>query len=203
MRDEVVALDRRTATLLACSTVPAAVAGLLVADRLEQELSRPRRLAAVLAGAGALLWAVDRRAQGRSPVLEPACGTVGRRHAALAAFAQVPALAPGVSRSGATLTALRASGVDRVTAERFSLLMSLPVTAGAAVLTLARADRATLRGLAPSLVAGSGCAVLAGACAATALRRRPGRSAAGPALYRLLLAAAVAGRVRATGRDAW
>ena len=126
---------------------------------------------------------------------------VGPRAAALAAFAQVAALAPGVSCSGATLTALRAAGVDRVAAQRFSLLMSLPVTAGAAALTLARSDRATLRALAPSLAVGAVCAALAGVAAARVRQRRPGRTATGPALYRLGLAAAVARRLRTTRKE--
>jgi undecaprenyl-diphosphatase len=207
MRDDVRTLDGRTAALLAGTCVPAAVAGLLVADRLEQRLSRPGQLAALLAAAGALLWVVDHGAERRDGLLRQAdagpSGPIGRHHAALAAFAQIPALVPGVSRSGATLTALRAAGVDRQTAERFSVLMSLPVTAGAAVLTLARADPSALRRLAPCLGVGAGCAALAGAAAARVLRRRPGRTATGPAMYRLALAAAVLRKVRTTGRDAW
>lgn len=202
LRDDVRTLDRRTASLLAGTCVPAAVAGLLVADRLEQKLSRPGQLAALLAGAGVLLWVVDSRAE-RRPAGQSPGRAIGKRQAAFAAFAQIPALVPGVSRSGATLTALRASGVDRQTAERFSVLMSLPVTAGAAVLTLARADPSSVRRLAPSLGLGAGCAALAGAAAARVLQRRPARTATGPALYRLALAAAVARRIRTTGKDTW
>jgi undecaprenyl-diphosphatase len=198
LRDEVRSLDLRTAGLLAGTCLPPAVAGYLIADRVEERLRQPAHLATVLAAAGALLWAVDRRAEGHQRGV-----TVGARQAALASFAQIPALAPGVSRSGATLTALRASGVDRAPAERFSLLMSLPVTAGAALLTLARTDRRTLRALGPSLAAGAGCAAVAGAAAARALQRRPGRPATGPTLYRLALAAAVARRIRTTGKDRW
>ena len=164
--------DRRTLALVVATSVPAAVAGLLSADAVEARLGRPPQLAATLAGAGAVLWAADRW----SPQARP----VGPREAALV---------PGVSRSGSTLTALRLAGVERVAAERFSLLMSLPVTAGAAVLTLARS-----RSLPPGSVPG---ALAAAVSAATALRLRPvGSSATGPALYRLALAAAVAGRTR-------
>lgn len=196
LRSDLLALDRRTAVLLAASCLPAALAGALAADRVEARLGRPPQLAALLAGAGILLWAVDRRAQDR-----PGPDGVGPREATLAAFAQVAALAPGVSRAGATLTALRAVGLDRIAAQRFSLLMSLPVTAGAAALTLARSDRATLRSLAPSLSTGATAAALAGAAAARAQQRHPGRSAAGPALYRLGLAAAVAQRLHRTRKD--
>ena len=194
LRQEICSLDRRTVGLLAGSCLPAAVVGALAADRVEARLGRPPQLAVLLAGAGGVLWLADRRG--------PTWGrTVGIGEAALAALAQVAALAPGVSRSGATLTALRAAGVDRAPAQRFSLLMSLPVTAGAAVLTLARSDRTTLIALSPSLATGATCAGLAGAAAAWTQQRRPGRSATGPALYRLGLAAVVARRVLAEHRS--
>ena len=193
LRHDLCSLDRRTTGLLALSCVPAAVAGALAADRVEARLGRPPQLAALLAGAGLLLWAVDHGAERHRGV--------GPRETMIAAFAQIAALAPGVSRSGATLTALRAVGVDRTSAEQFSLLMSLPVSAGAAALTLARSDRATLRALAPSLVTGAACAALTGAAAAGAQRRRPGRGATVPALYRLGLAAAVVRRLRTTRKD--
>ena len=175
--------DRRTAALVAATSVPAAVAGLLAADRVEARLGRPPQLAALLAAAGVLLWAADRW----SPQERTA---VGPREAALAAAAQVTALVPGVSRSGATLTALRLAGVERAAAERFSLLMSLPITAGAAGLTLARARRLE-PGTVPAALAAAGSA----AAVAWARSRRPGRSATGPALYRLGVAAVVARRL--------
>ena len=46
-------------------------------------------------------------------------------------LAQVLALAPGVSRSGITITAGRFLGLDRDSAARFSFLLLAPVTAGA------------------------------------------------------------------------
>ena len=179
--------DPRTLTLVAGASIPAAVAGLLFAAQVERRLGRPPQLAGLLAGAGALLWAADRwGAQDR---------TVGPREAALAALAQVTALAPGVSRSGATLTALRLAGVERGAAQRFSLLLSLPITAGAAGLALARADRTALRAMAPSLATGALAAAASGAVAATATQLRPDRTAALPALYRLGLAAVVLRRL--------
>jgi len=103
LRAELRGLDRRTAVLLATATLPAAAAGALAADAVERRLGRPPQLAALLAGAGVLLWAADRR---------PArVHRVGPREAAVAGLAQVLALAPGVSRSGAVLTGLRAAGV--------------------------------------------------------------------------------------------
>lgn len=103
-----------------------------------------------------------------------------------AALAQVAALAPGVSRSGACLTALRARGVDRERALRVSLLMSLPVSTGAAALTAVRG-----RALPPL-----GPAALAALTAYGAARRVPParRVVVGSVAYRLVVAAAVAAR---------
>jgi len=169
--------------LVAASTVPAAVAGLLAAELVEARLGRPGPTAAVLAAAGSVMWAADRR---------PSTLTVvGPREAAAAALAQVIALVPGVSRSGATLTALRLLQVDSRVAEHFSLLMSLPVTAGAAALTLARAGRLP----AGELAVGVGLSALSSAAALTALDRRGVRTTTGAALYRLAVAAAVAVRL--------
>ena len=172
----------RTAVLAAATCLPAAVAGLMAADAVERRLGSPEQVAGLLAVAGLALALADRR---------PGDRPVGPREAALAALGQVAALAPGVSRSGAALTALRAAGVGRAEAERFSLLMSLPVTAGAAALTLARADGAQLRSLSRPLAAGVPVAA-ATAWAATRLRLwRPAHPVFTFALYRLAVAAGV------------
>lgn len=64
-------------------------------------------------------------------------GTIGKipyGHAFLVALAQVLAILPGISRSGSTLTAGLAVGLDREEAVRFSFLMAAPAIAGAAML---------------------------------------------------------------------
>ena len=194
LREDLRRLSAREVAVLAAASIPAAVTGLAAADAVEQRLGRPPQLAALLSSFGALMWWLDSRAEGRASRASGASGSsalpITPRQAALAAVAQCAALVPGVSRSGATLTALRAAGVDRPAAERFSLLMSLPVTAGAAGLTLARA-RAAPAGTVP----GAAAAALAGALAGRALLARPGRPLRGPALYRLGLAAVVARRL--------
>lgn len=172
----------RTAALALATAVPAAVAGLLAADAVEARLHRPAQVGALLGLAGLALAAADRRPEVRS---------VGPREAALAALAQVAALAPGVSRSGACLTALRAAGVHRREAERFALLMSLPVTAGAAGLTLLRADRSALQALARPLALGAPTAALAARAGVLGLTARGGLPLIVPAVYRLALAALV------------
>jgi len=161
------------------ASVPAAAAGFLLQDVVERRLAHPGPTAALLAVAGLGLLAADRR---------PATRPVTRADRTAAGWAQVVALAPRVSRAGAALTALRLRRPDREQALRTSLVMSLPITAGAAALTAARSRRT------PSVVPSA----LAAAASYTTARRVTGsrRLCSGSALYRLVLAAVVAVRVR-------
>ena len=217
LRRELLALDRRTLALVAGATVPAAAVGLLAADTVEQRLGRPPQLAVLLAAAGALMWWADARAERRArgdalldspgvssrgePPAERPAGrpAVGPREAAYAGLAQVAALVPGVSRSGATLTALRLAGVDREAAARFTLLLSLPVTAGAAGLTLARTPRRRLPTALRLLAPGAVTAALAGVTTLAVVDARGAGQARAAAVYRLGLAAVIARRLLREG----
>jgi undecaprenyl-diphosphatase len=185
LRRDLLSLDLRTLALLAGASVPAAVAGLAAADAVEERLGRPPQLAVLLASAGALLWWADARSSS-------ARRTVGVREAAYAALAQVAALVPGVSRSGATLTALRLAGVESEAAQRFTLLLSLPVTAGAAGLTLARTPRSRIGAAVRTLAPGAATAAVAGATSVTLTTGHGRGQVRAAALYRLGLAAVVA-----------
>ncbi len=190
LRRQLRALTRREIGVLALSSVPAALAGLVVSDRFEHLWADRRITAALLATSGAVLVLADRR-RANQPIDDLS--------AAAAAAAQLVALAPGVSRSGATLTALRLRGTDRAAAQEFALLMSLPVTAGAAGLRLLRADRDALRDLAPALLAGVPVAAVTAAAATAIVRRHGGAPVTSTGTYRLLLAAAVAAKSHRAG----
>ena len=76
-------------------------------------------------------------------------------HAFFIGLAQIFALIPGASRSGVTMTMARQLGYDRLSAARFSLLLSVPVIAGAGLLkglslytSQASVDKAALIGVA-------------------------------------------------------
>ncbi len=177
-------LDARTAGRLVLASIPAGVAGLLGQDVVERRLGGPGPTAAALAGFGVLLWAADRRPQDRP--------LDGRAWTA-ASLAQVVALVPGVSRSGATVTALRLVRVPRAQSLEASLLLSLPVTAGAATVTSVRYG--TRPPAVPTLLAG-GSALLAW----RALPKGSPRLLPASAVYRLALAAVVARRLRRESR---
>ncbi len=77
---------------------------------------------------GLVMLAADRTAR-----MDRAEASIGRRDALVIGFAQALALVPGVSRSGATISAGLFRGFDRETAARFSFLLSLPAIVLAAL----------------------------------------------------------------------
>jgi undecaprenyl-diphosphatase len=102
------------------------------------------------------------------------------------------ALIPGVSRSGSTITAGRALGLDRVAAARFSFLMSMPITTAAAVLKTPEALAA--EGLSAALIAGIIAAAVSSWLAITVLLRFVSKNSFGVfAVYRVLLGLVVLG----------
>lgn len=120
--------DERIAWFVVVATIPAGLAGLFGADFIADNLGEPWQILILLAaGALVLLWA-DRAPQTR------AMGDLGLRHAVVMGLAQALALAPGVSRSGITITAGRFMKLDRDSAARFSFYLLLPTVLGAVLL---------------------------------------------------------------------
>jgi undecaprenyl-diphosphatase len=113
-------------------------------------------------------------------------------------LAQGLALAPGISRNGATLAAARALGYGRREAQTLSWRAGLPVILGASGLECARLLRGGPRGSVSRLGLGAAAAflstrALAGPLGAAALR---GRRLVPYSVYRCLLGAAVVVRLR-------
>lgn len=184
---------------LAVSAIPAALVGLALEDVVLDLAEEPLLIAALLVAFGGLLWWSDVTASRRE--LQRPQHTYGLRDAAAMGLAQAMALLPGVSRSGATITAGRWLGFDRAAAARLAFLMSLPVIAGAG---LYRAG--TLAEAAPSaahvqlMVIGAATAVVSSWAGVAAMVRlldrmgqRPRRSPFALFFgYRAVLAVAVA-----------
>jgi len=125
--------DRRIAWLLIAATVPAAVIGFALEGFIEEALHGDNdgaRLA--IAGflvVGALaLWLADRFVGQRRELSDMTTST-----ALTIGVSQALALLPGISRSGATITAGRALGLSREAAARFSFLLATPITFGAGI----------------------------------------------------------------------
>jgi undecaprenyl-diphosphatase len=119
--------NARLAWLLLLSAVPGAIVGALLSSTIEEELGDP-----ILIGVNLIVFGL---------VLEWADHAAAKRHtdefhsrdAGVMGVAQALALAPGVSRSGVTISAGRWLHFDREAATRLSFLMSIPIIGGAAL----------------------------------------------------------------------
>lgn len=120
--------DERIAWFVLVATIPAGLAGFLGEDAIAAHLGEPWQILILLSVGAALLYAADRSTQTR------VMGDLGLGHALVMGFAQALALAPGVSRSGITITAGRFMKLDRDSAARFSFLLLLPTVLGAVLL---------------------------------------------------------------------
>lgn len=118
--------DERIAWALVIGTIPGAIVGAVAEDLIQESLGAPVLIAVMLAIFGVVLYLVDKR----MPSVR-GMDSIGVRTGLFLGIAQAMALQPGVSRSGVTMTAARAIGLDRETAARFSFLLSLPIIAGA------------------------------------------------------------------------
>ena len=182
--------NRRLAWLLVATTIPAALAGLLLSDVLETAVRQVGLVAVMLVVGGAILWFADRRGRRdrqMSGLTFPLAIGIGA--------AQALALVPGISRSGISIAAGRLVGLDRGSAARFSFLMATPITTGAGlfeVLKLGSGESGLDVELA-ALVIGMVAAAVSGVVAIHLLLRFVrSRSLTIFVVYRIVLAAAVA-----------
>ncbi len=123
------ATDARIGGILLVTVLPTGLIGLLVLSSTTDLGDRTWLVAVCLIGFGLLLGAADRRPGDRGP------GSLRVRDALFLGAAQGLAFQPGVSRAGAALTAARVLGLERVAAARLVFLMSLPVIAGAGLVS--------------------------------------------------------------------
>lgn len=109
-------------------TIPAGLLGVLFQDVIETALRQPVQIAVVLAVMGVVIAGVDVYSRSQRSLAQ-----LTYRDAIWIGLAQSLALIPGVSRSGATMSAGRLLGFDRVAVARFSFLLSMPITLAAVV----------------------------------------------------------------------
>jgi undecaprenyl-diphosphatase len=119
--------------VLALSLAPPVVVGYVFERPIESRLGGPVGLACGLLCGAAALAGADRVPADAGRRGAPRAATPPR-HALLLGVAQAAALAPGVSRTGATLAAARALGYSRSEASRLSFGVAGPVLAGATAL---------------------------------------------------------------------
>jgi undecaprenyl-diphosphatase len=138
----------REGWMILLGTLPIVVVGLLLKKHVESTFRSLYVVAAALIGFGAVMLAAEAFAWWRRSWQPPR--EMEQLHAGDAAamgLAQALALVPGVSRSGATISAGLVAGLSREAAARFSFLLSLPAIFAAAVFELIKARKELLGSL--------------------------------------------------------
>jgi undecaprenyl-diphosphatase len=123
--------DRRLAWLLIGATIPAALIGFVGEDLINDVLHADNdgvrlAIACFLVLGAAALWLADRVGSRRREI-----DALDAPSALAIGLSQALALLPGISRSGATISAGLALGLTRESAARFSFLLATPITLGA------------------------------------------------------------------------
>jgi undecaprenyl-diphosphatase len=119
--------DQRVAWWIFFATIPAALAGALGEEPIENHLGQPYQIAVFMAVFAVLLWFADRFPQQRR------IEQLGFWPAFGIGVSQILALMPGVSRSGITITTGRFQRLERDAAARFAFLLLIPIVFGAVV----------------------------------------------------------------------
>lgn len=118
---------------LVIGTIPVVAVGGLFGGYIHDHLFDPRVVAWAFIVGGVIMWIVE------SLPLRIQCTDshkISPSQALLVGLAQVLALVPGTSRSGATIIGGMCAGLDRRTATEFSFLLALPVLIAATGYTL-------------------------------------------------------------------
>ena len=121
---------------LILATIPAGIVGVLFEDIFDTFFRKQLWLIAIaLIVMGIIIYLVDKKSKISFNIKE-----MKWYQALIVGCAQVFALIPGFSRSGTTITASRALGLNREDSAKFSFYLSVPVVAGASLLTLIKDD---------------------------------------------------------------
>ena len=117
--------------LLIIATIPGVLAGYFLEAKAETIFRSPLVIAGTLFLAGLILYLADKYLQHRKSLSQ-----VNWQDAMIIGLSQAVAIIPGISRSGATITAGLFLGLSRSSAARFSFLLSTPIILGATVFKL-------------------------------------------------------------------
>jgi undecaprenyl-diphosphatase len=123
--------DWRFAIALLIGSIPIGIVGLVFKDTIETTL---RNLYFV--GGALILWSFVMLYADRTAKLNRGEDEVTRKDTLIIGITQCLALIPGVSRSGATMSAGLLRGLDRVTVTRLSFFLAMPALTAATILQI-------------------------------------------------------------------
>ncbi|MGE5762640.1 MAG: undecaprenyl-diphosphate phosphatase, partial [Mycobacterium leprae] len=178
--------DYRLAWYVIWGSLPIGVVGFLGRHVIEGPLRSLWVVAGALVGWSAVMVLAERRATQKRGEVDTTL-----TDALVIGVTQCAALVPGVSRSGATISAGLLRGLDRLTATRLSFFLSIPALTAAGVFQLPSALGGGV-GLAPTLVGTVVSFVVAYASIAWLLRFVVAHSIALFVWYRVALGVALA-----------
>ena len=123
--------DFRMGWYIIVGTIPVGIVGLAFRNVIKDDLRSSGSWRYALIGWSAVMWAAERTArQDRSEK------RLNLTDAVVVGLFQCVSLIPGVSRSGATISAGLFRGLDRVTATRLSFFLSIPALLAAGIFEL-------------------------------------------------------------------
>ena len=120
---------QKMTALLIIATTPLILVTALFLDHIEQMFQLVQFLPAGFVVTGVILLLSDKFSKGKRAI-----GELKVVDAILIGLAQAIAVFPGLTRSGSTITASLARGLNRESAAKFSFLMSIPTAFGAIAL---------------------------------------------------------------------
>lgn len=133
-------LYRRMSGYLVVGSVPVAIIGFLFSSQLDRAFKSTTVVGAMLIITGGLLIFGERVSLKKTSFND--LSKINLRDSLWVGMAQGLALLPGLSRSGATITAGLLRGMERTTAARFSFLFSIPAIIGATGYSLFQINKA-------------------------------------------------------------
>lgn len=139
--------DYSLAWAVIVGSIPVAVVGLALKNVIEGPLRSLWVVAvALIAWSGAIILAERRHSMLTHHGAVRDEGTVSVRDGLMIGLTQCLAVIPGVSRSGATISAGLVRGLDRVTATRLSFFLAIPALTAAGLFEAAKTDLSPLGG---------------------------------------------------------
>ncbi len=120
------------------ASIPAAIAGLLLDDIIDDVLSVPWVIAAALIVYGIAFIVMERGKPADHAASADTLAAISYKRALGIGAFQMLALIPGTSRSGSTILGATLLGTSRTVAAEFSFFMAIPVMLGASALKLAK-----------------------------------------------------------------
>ncbi len=185
-------LDSRMGWYLIIGTIPIVILGFAFDDAIEEDARSLTLIGTTLIVLGLILLLAEKVGRREREVEH-----VGWRDSLIIGFAQAAALIPGVSRSGATITAGLFLGFDRAAAARFSFLLSVPAVVLSGLYQLRDIGGEGAVGFVPTTLATIAAFVSGYASIAFLLKFLVTHTTAVFVVYRVVLGAVVLALVRA------